>query len=41
MCGIAGAHRSTWNVDAALARIRHRGPDGSGTAQEGARSADS
>lgn len=36
MCGIAGAHRSTWNVDAALARIRHRGPDGSGTAQEGA-----
>lgn len=36
MCGIAGAHRSAWDVGAAVARIRHRGPDGSGTAQEGA-----
>ena len=36
MCGIAGSFRlPAWDVTAALARIRHRGPDGDGVAQHG------
>lgn len=33
MCGIAGAYRSAWDLDAALKRIRHRGPDGVGVVE--------
>jgi len=36
MCGIAGAFRQpAWDVTAALARIRHRGPDGDGVVTHG------
>lgn len=36
MCGIAGSFRlPAWDVTAALARIRHRGPDGDGVVQHG------
>lgn len=35
MCGIAGTYRSTWDLEAALKRIRHRGPDGVGIVEDG------
>lgn len=33
MCGIAGSFRAEWDVDRALDKIAHRGPDGRGVAE--------
>lgn len=34
MCGIAGSYGAAWDVNAALDRIAHRGPDGRGVVED-------
>lgn len=35
MCGVAGSWQAAWDVEDALRRIRHRGPDAQGVEREG------